>query len=417
MRRLPALRPLPGLLLALLLAGLSTACAAETGTAGAGGVASAPATGIAAPQADPGTTQVRRPVDPAVLPAGTTGSGQAEITNPYWRDLRERLARDGYSDPRLDAYLASMGPLTQSPMGRKMRELYRRDFLPRPKPKKKPAVRYYKGVVTEANAARCRSYVADNRKAFHAAEKRYGVPSSVAVSLLFVETRLGSVLADVPENAFHTLASMAQCRSVDDIPDWLSKMPGWEQHADWFATTMPKRADWAYRETRALVAFMLENDLPPERFPSSIYGAVGLCQFMPSNIPVYGVDGNGDGIVDLFQVDDAVMSLSNYLAKHGWKPGVSRQKQHRLLKTYNHSDVYANTILALSDLVSGKKAAAAKKSGSPKKAATARKASATKASGKATKKGAAKKASTTGKASSTKKSGSSQKAKKAQAQK
>lgn len=72
---------------------------------------------------------------------------------------------------------------------------------------------------------------------------------------------------------------------------------------------------------------------------------------MPSNIAVYGADGDGDGKVDLFSVPDAVASLSNYLAKHGWKPGISRARQHTLLMAYNHSQTYANTILALSDLV------------------------------------------------------------------
>ena len=114
---------------------------------------------------------------------------------------------------------------------------------------------------------------------------------------------------------------------------------------------MPKRADWAYKEVRALVAHLLHDNADPRALPSSIYGAVGLCQFMPSNIAVYGADGDGDGKVDLFSVPDAVASLSNYLAKHGWKPGISRARQHTLLMAYNHSQTYANTILALSDLV------------------------------------------------------------------
>lgn len=270
-----------------------------------------------------------------------------------WQPLAQRLAADGLSGSSVDALLATLPDQpTSSPMGRKMRELYRRAFYPRPASAHR--VRYYKGVVTEAHAATCRRFVAENRGAFNLAETRYGVPASVAVALLFVETRLGAVLGDVPENAFYTLASMAVSRRLEDIADWLPRMPGYEKHVDWFAEVMPKRAEWAYKETRALVEHMLRDHVPPHRLPGSIYGAVGLCQFMPSNIAVYGADGNGDGRVDLFDIPDAVASLACYLARHGWRSGLPRERQHKLLMTYNHSTVYANTILALADVVEGK---------------------------------------------------------------
>lgn len=272
---------------------------------------------------------------------------------PVWLPLRERLATDGISGPAVDALLATLPQTpTQSPMGRKIRELYQRKFFPKPSVKKRNL--YYKGVVTQANAATCRRFVADNHTAFTLAEKQYGVPSSIAVALLFVETRLGTVLGDVPENAFYTLASMSVSRRMEDIANWLPRMPGHEQHTDWFAETMPKRADWAYKETRALVEHMLRDHVPPEHLPGSIYGAVGLCQFMPSNITMYGADGNGDNRVDLFEIPDAVASLSNYLVHHGWRPGLSRERQHKILMTYNHATIYANTILALADVVEHK---------------------------------------------------------------
>lgn len=272
---------------------------------------------------------------------------------PAWRPLADRLAADGLSGPRVDALLATLSATpTQSPMGRKMRELYNRKFFPKP-PSTAPAALYYKGVLTDANVQLCRQFVAQNKRAFDQAEARFGVPSSVAVSLLFVETRLGKVLADVPENAFYTLASMSVTRQPSDIPDWLPRMPGYQEHLDWFAEIMPKRADWAYKEVKALVEHMLRDNIDPHHLPSSIYGAVGLCQFMPSNIATYGADGDGDGKVDLFTIPDAVASLSNYLAKHGWKPGLPRTRQHQILMAYNHAAIYANTILALSDMING----------------------------------------------------------------
>ncbi len=63
------------------------------------------------------------------------------------------------------------------------------------------------------------------------------------------------------------------------------------------------------------------------------------------------VDGNQDGIIDLFNADDAVHSLSNYLKGHGWKKDMSVAEQIKVLRRYNNLAIYANTILALSKKV------------------------------------------------------------------
>ena len=286
---------------------------------------------------------------PAASPVPAAASPQPAAV---WQPLLRRLAADGLAGPEVTALFAELPAVpTQSPMGRKIKELYRKRFFPAPPRPAGAPPQYYKGVVTEANARSCAAFVREHAAAFTAAEQRYGVPPSVAVALLFVETRLGRVLGDVEENAFYTLASMAVSRTPQSISSWLPQLEGYQQHMDWFAATMPRRADWAYRETRALVEHMLRDRVPAEHLPGSIYGAVGLCQFMPSNIATYGADGDGDGRVDLFTVPDAVASLSSYLHKHGWRAGLSRDRQHALLMRYNHSSTYANTILALSDLV------------------------------------------------------------------
>lgn len=273
---------------------------------------------------------------------------------PAWQGLQQRLAKDGLAGVEVDALLAQLPPdPTQSPMGRKITELYKKQFFPTPK--KARTQKYYKGVVTEANAELCRQFIGEHHEAFARAWEKYGVPPNIAAALLFVETRLGKVLGDVPENAFYTLASMAVTNRPTDIPEWLPKLKDYEKHLTWLDDTMAKRSNWAYAETRALVRHMLKDVIAPASLPGSIYGAVGLCQFMPSNIPVYGADGDGDGRVDLFTVPDAVASLANYLARHGWKAGLGEEGRHKVLMTYNHSNVYANTILALASLISGDK--------------------------------------------------------------
>ncbi|MCR4667071.1 MAG: lytic murein transglycosylase [Desulfovibrio sp.] len=273
----------------------------------------------------------------------------AATTAAVWEPLLARLAKDGVSGPEVAALFAGLPPRpTQSPMGKKIVALYKKAFFPQRRIGKED---YYKGVVTAANAKRCQEFMKLHEGAFLRAQTRYQVPPEIAVALLFVETRLGTVLADVPENAFYTLASMAVCRDPMDISSYLPKMHGYEKRLSWMKKNMNARADWAYSEVKPLVTYMLANGISPADMPSSIYGAVGLCQFMPSNIARYGEDGNGDGRIDLFQIDDACVSLAKYLSKHGWRNGLSRDREHAVLMKYNHSKVYANTILALADQI------------------------------------------------------------------
>lgn len=292
---------------------------------------------------------------PALVPAdGHCASLGGGGLPSVWQPLLEKFVHDGVNAEEARKLLSTLpARATPDPMGKKALELYRREFMPGTL-KKVKADTWYKGVVTEANAQLCRQYIAEHKAAFAEAQSRYEVPPSIAAALLFVETRLGRVLADVPENAFYVLASMAVSTSPESLGAWLQKMPNHQKHLPWLDATLKKRSNWAYNEVLALTRHMIKDRIEPNRLPSSIYGAVGLCQFMPSNISVYGADGDGDGRVDLFTPDDAIASLANYLAKHGWKADMSAQGRHKCLMSYNHSKVYANTILALANLVEGR---------------------------------------------------------------
>ena len=65
----------------------------------------------------------------------------------------------------------------------------------------------------------------------------------------------------------------------------------------------------------------------------SYMGAFGYCQFLPENYEKFGEDGNGDGIIDLFNWDDAIMSIANYLDAFGFE--YSYQRIRESLWKYN----------------------------------------------------------------------------------
>ena len=276
------------------------------------------------------------------------------VPAPVWQPLIKRLAAEGQNKTALNIMFAGLpDSISQSPMGRKVLELYRSKFVyskPDGSPAK-PRPKYYPGTITEKHALLCRNFLKEYSTAFDQAEQKTGVPRNIACALLFVETRLGANVGK--ENALYTLASMALSTTPDNITTWLPKMEGYEAHLDWMKELMPKRAEWAYTELRALTAHAIKQNIDPRIMPGSIYGALGMCQFMPSNIEPYGADGDNDGVIDLYTPADAIASLSNYLHKFGWKAGIDEAAQHAVLRKYNKSDTYANTILGLAAVIGG----------------------------------------------------------------
>ncbi len=319
-----------------------------------------------------GSCAREQPIQVATLPAPQVQEqnlvSQEEIIIPAvdlnlseaWLPLLTRLAADGIEGPDIEYLFVRLGPVpSQEPMGRKVEELYTSAFIRKPK---KPTQQdnepttsaipkpWYKGVVTDANARRCRNFLNTYAEYFEAAEAKYNVPKEIAVALLFVETRLGDYLGK--DNAFEILASMAASTSPEAIPDWLVKLPGVDQRMDWVSERMQDKSNWAYNELRALIRYSVKNGIDPLQMPSSFYGAVGLCQFMPSNLEPYADDGNGDAIIDLFNPADAIFSLSRYLSKHGWNANTtSIADRRKILKRYNNLNIYANTIMALAEKV------------------------------------------------------------------
>ena len=55
----------------------------------------------------------------------------------------------------------------------------------------------------------------------------------------------------------------------------------------------------------------------------------------------YGVDANGDGIADPWDIEDAIYSAANYLSKYGAAEGELREAVY----SYNHSEKYVEDVL------------------------------------------------------------------------
>jgi membrane-bound lytic murein transglycosylase B len=174
----------------------------------------------------------------------------------------------------------------------------------------------------------------------------------VIVAILLVETDLESFLGAKP--AFNTLASMALSDSLERIRPHLPSDLITPENEDFAMKKCNQKSDWAYQELKALIRYASSRGIDPRSIPGSIYGAIGVCQFMPSAILSFGIDADNDGHIDVFSKKDAFFSIANYLHRHGWKCKMDDDMQHKIIMSYNHSNIYANTVLQVANMIKQK---------------------------------------------------------------
>ena len=277
-----------------------------------------------------------------VLTAGARAGG-------IWQPLEDRLVADGFERAYV-TFLFSSPDLEFSPeiMGRKMNALLNaRLSSTGAAPPSEPKVmgRYLNPLLIAGAYA----YYREHRAEFSVIRERYGVSGEVLTALLLVESRLGMKVGDY--KGFSILASMALARDFSLVRPHLERTDISDETMKWLVRRTEQKAQWGYEELKSLIRYARKNGKDPLAIPSSVYGAIGQCQFIPSSAEHYGRDGSGDGRIDLFETRDVLHSMANFLASHGWKPGLSEEGKHRVLYRYNHSDSYAMTILAVAEKI------------------------------------------------------------------
>lgn len=76
--------------------------------------------------------------------------------------------------------------------------------------------------------------------------------------------------------------------------------------------------------------------------------ALGPMQFIPQTWAAYGADADGDGVADVFDIDDAALGAARYLCAAGGNLRTAAGQRAAVL-AYNHSDEYVAQVLALAD--------------------------------------------------------------------
>lgn len=262
-----------------------------------------------------------------------------------WAPLVERLFLDGFDRPFL-LNLFAKPELVFDPavMARKINALLERRLAQKEAPAADSKAVY--GQFLKAQALReAKDFLRENKRELVRIHKRYLVPPEVLVALLLVETRLGTFVGAY--SALAVLANMARCRDLAVLRAHIGRSDLDPETRVWLARRTEEKADWAYGELVALLHYAKANGLDPMSIPGSMYGAIGICQFVPSNALTFGVDADRDGRVDLFCRPDALHSMANYLRQNGWRKAMNERQKLAVIYRYNHSMTYSRTVLAV----------------------------------------------------------------------
>ncbi|WP_413614142.1 lytic murein transglycosylase B [Halomonas sp. M20] len=135
------------------------------------------------------------------------------------------------------------------------------------------------------------AFIKAHREAFDRAQSKYGVAPEVIAAIIGVETFYGR----------HT----GTHRVIDSLAT--------------LAFHHPKRGDFFRGELAAFLELTSEQNVDPLTLQGSYAGAMGFPQFIPTSYQAYAVDFDGDDKRDLWHNPvDAIGSVGNYFARHGW---------------------------------------------------------------------------------------------------
>jgi membrane-bound lytic murein transglycosylase B len=168
------------------------------------------------------------------------------------------------------------------------------DAIARPAEKTKPWYEYREIFLNDRREREGVEFLRAHRGTLARAQARTGVPAEIIVAILGVETYYGRVAGSYR------------------VLDALSTL----------AFDYPPRSSFFSGELENFLLLTREQGLNPVELKGSYAGAMGYGQFMPSSYRAYAVDFDEDGVADIWNnPEDAIGSVANYLARHGWRAG------------------------------------------------------------------------------------------------
>jgi membrane-bound lytic murein transglycosylase B len=264
-------------------------------------------------------------------------------SEPHFAKLQERLIADG-----LDANLVRS--VYQNPLVTLEIEVVAANLV------RSEAALNYDQFLSKYAVRKAKRYIERHGTSLEEANRRFGVEPPVVVAVLMVETALGTYPGKYQTiNVLSTMAVSQEPAVREKIFADLTEEQGRMQSRSVMSKRLTKRASRSYRELKALLNYVHKNDIDPFTIVGSSEGAIGIPQFLPSNIEHYGRDGDGDGRIDLFNHPDAIASVAFFLRAHRWGRAENAKQKKKVLLYYNRSNYYADTVYTLAQKLNGNK--------------------------------------------------------------
>ena len=182
------------------------------------------------------------------------------------------------------------------------------DAMTRPAEKVKPWKDYRKIFIQEKRINQGVKFWTENRETLKRASEQYNVAPEVIVAIIGVETFYGRI------------------KGSYRVIDALSTL----------SFDYPKRSKFFTKQLEHFLLLSKEQGQDPLALKGSYAGAMGYGQFIPSSYRSYAVDFDGDGFADIWNnTTDAIGSVANYFARHGWVKDGDVVTRARITENYD----------------------------------------------------------------------------------
>jgi len=276
--------------------------------------------------------------------AGNYGAGDSGLL----ASVKNRLISDGYDKETIEN-IYSKPAVEFSP---KCIMLFFPKSVSTGKPSPPSKTSMHEQFLTPAAIGKAKNFIKTNRGTLANAEQQYGVDIQVITAIILVETGFGANTGSWP--VINSLSTLAALGDADTRKAFWDMMPTERKHSwDYYESRAIKKSEWAYGELKAFLDLAIMAGVQTETITGSYAGAVGIPQFMPSNILSLGRDGDNDGFIDLFNYNDAIFSVANYFRESGWRKGIDYDKAYNVVLRYNKSGTYARTVLEIANRLKG----------------------------------------------------------------
>ncbi len=189
------------------------------------------------------------------------------------------------------------------------------------------------------------------RRSFEEAQQYYEVDAHVIAAIMMVETHCGRTTGDsLIINRLSRLAGIAEPQNLEfnlarlkqlDPSVTMAQVAGRAQYLE----------ETFYPEVLALIHVAESSGRDIFDFKGSFAGAFGWTQFLPTAFLKFGVDGDKDGNISLFDPADAIASTANFLSSYGWRTEASIAEKKQVIWKYNHSQAYVDAVLDVAELI------------------------------------------------------------------